>query len=375
MDKSLKTLTVVCERYPTEREPVFTFVDDLACALARLGVQITVVSPQSLTRVALRGGHLSPRRWMRKVPDGASFPVLQPYYLSFGSFLSGLGQKNYRRAVKRALKKLPAPDAVYAHFWTSGVPAAQAAPGGRKVFVGCGESTVRAGLAADVKKISGALGGVISVSGKNKEDCVRLYGLEPKAIEVFPNGVDETLFKRRDDRAALRRALSLTDDDFAVAFVGWFDERKGVKRVEAALRGLPGVRVIYIGHGDQQPEGDNIAFCGRAPHEDIPRYLNAADAFVLPTRAEGCCNAIVEAMACGLPIISSTGAFNDDLLREDHAIRVDPDDVPAIRDAVLALQGDPGRTRAMGEAALRFAEGLTVAGRARRIKEFIEERM
>ncbi len=377
---TLKKLTVVCERFPSPAEPVFTFVDDLVSALSDLGTQVTVISPQSLTRVFLRDGHRAKRRWVRETSGGTSFAVLQPWYISFSGTFRKLGKSSYRRAVERAMRKAGAADAVYAHFWFSAVAAGAyllgtGNEGAGRLFVGCGESELRARLCSEVRRISRTVGGVISVSGKNKADCVSMYGIDDKDIAVLPNGVDERLFYRRDDRAELRRALGLSEKDFAVAFVGWFDQRKGVKRLEEALKGLTDVKVIYIGYGDLTPGGDNIVYCGRVAHEEIARYLNAADVFVLPTRAEGCCNAIVEAMACGLPVISSSGAFNDDLLAPDRSLRVDPDDIAAIREAVQTLRDEPARARAMGEAAYAFALGLTVKERAKKIKAFIENRL
>ncbi len=68
----------------------------------------------------------------------------------------------------------------------------------------------------------------------------------------------------------------------------------------------------------------------------IPNYICASDVFVLPTTAEGCCNAIIEAMGCGLPIVSSDRAFNYDILNEENSILVDPESVDEIDNAIIA---------------------------------------
>ena len=170
---SLQNLIVVSERYPTPKEPVFTFVDELVCALCDRGVSVTVVSPQSLTRILARSGSVMPRKWQRNMPSGRAFSVVQPWYLSFGIFSKKFNQNAYRHAVRRALARLPKPDAYYGHFFHSGI-AAGLAIGNAPLFIACGESNVRANYHSDVEKIRPALRGVISVSSKNTLDCIRL---------------------------------------------------------------------------------------------------------------------------------------------------------------------------------------------------------
>jgi glycosyltransferase involved in cell wall biosynthesis len=127
-------------------------------------------------------------------------------------------------------------------------------------------------------------------------------------------------------------------------YTGAFNHDKGVLRVQEAALQIPELKMIYIGGGKDEPEGNNILFKGRVAHDKVPLYLSAADFFVLPTLAEGCCNAIIEAMACGLPIISSIGAYNDDILSDEYSIRVDPNDVAAISSAMKMLTDDKDKT-------------------------------
>ena len=117
-----------------------------------------------------------------------------------------------------------------------------------------------------------------------------------------------------------------------------------------ALSELEDVRLIALGR-DTPPEGlANVGYIGSAHHDEVPEIISAADVFVLPTRVEGSCNAVVEAMACGLPIITSRGPHMDDLVDSETAIRVDHTDPSEIRAAIIAIKSDPARLARMSQA-------------------------
>jgi glycosyltransferase involved in cell wall biosynthesis len=96
---------------------------------------------------------------------------------------------------------------------------------------------------------------------------------------------------------------------------------------------------------------------------------------VLPTLAEGCCNSIVEAMACGLPIISSDLPFNDDILDDNNSIRIDPNSIREIRDAIKQLIDNPELMKNMSIASTRSAKDLTIEKRVKNIIEFIDHKI
>jgi glycosyltransferase involved in cell wall biosynthesis len=199
-------------------------------------------------------------------------------------------------------------------------------------------------------------------------------GVSSTMVGMFPNGIDRRHFFPRD-KEAIRRKFDLPRDQFLVGFVGSYIPRKGADRVGRAIAGLEGVGGVFIGGGSEPPKGENVIFCKRLPHKTIPEMLSACDAFVLPTTDEGCCNAILEAMACGLPIISSTGAFNDDILNPEVSIRVDPMDPVALRAAIKRLRDDSVLQQRMAEAALRWSGRFDVDVRAEGILTFMNRRV
>ena len=112
---------------------------------------------------------------------------------------------------------------------------------------------------------------------------------------------------------------------------------------------------------------------GTINHNELPDYLNAADVFVLPTLSEGCCNAMIEAMACGLPIISSDASFNWDVLHETNSLLIDPNSVSQIQDSILKLYNDKQLRNKLADGAIKSASCLTLKKRAERIISFISK--
>ena len=145
-----------------------------------------------------------------------------------------------------------------------------------------------------------------------------------------------------------------------------------VDRLSRALEGCENVYSLFLGQGALEPDCGGILHKGRVPNDRVAAYLNAADVFVLPTRGEGCCNAIVEALSCGLPVISSDLPFNDDILDEHNSIRIDVENVDEIRRSILKLYREPDLRQSLAQGARRTAENLNIKTRAKRILEFME---
>ena len=94
---------------------------------------------------------------------------------------------------------------------------------------------------------------------------------------------------------------------------------------------------------------------------------------MLPTRAEGCCNAIIEALACGLPVISSNLPFNKDVLDNSCSILVDPDNIKEISNALKTLVTDYKLRTDLSYGSLEKSKELTISNRAKSIISFIKK--
>jgi len=378
-------MVVITQRYPYPGRPFDgVFVQQLIHVLVRMGLRCSVIHPQAVKSFGRRP--LPARIEYTECPGAQPIKIIRPRMLSFSNKQLGafntfrLTHWSFCRAVRRALGQLEQPaDLFYGHFLTpAGATAVTLARVlGVPSFIAVGESSFSGpenyGLSRSIRTFRD-VSAMIANSSRNRRLLTELLRVPAKKVAMFPNGGDLSRFYPRD-RAAMRRKFNLPKDEFLVAFVGAFIERKGALRVAEAIEGIENVGGLYVGDGASRPEGDQVRFCGRLPHDEVPELLSAADVFMLPTLNEGSCNAIVEAMACGLPIITSDGEFNDDLVDNTTAIRVNPQDVPALRQAVMTLIDDVDRRHRMATAAREIAETRDINNRAKRVCEWIAQHM
>jgi glycosyltransferase involved in cell wall biosynthesis len=134
---------------------------------------------------------------------------------------------------------------------------------------------------------------------------------------------------------------------------------------------MDGTGLLFVGAGPIQPRGRNVLFRGVLEHAELPEMLSAADVFVLPTLMEGSCNAVLEALACGLPVVTSRGEFNDDIVDDSVAIRVDPLSIREIGQAVDTLRRDPALREAMSQNAVGRIRDFDINIRAERILKWL----
>lgn len=380
-------ICVVSQGFPYPGLPYFTFVGELCKAMAAQGEEIVVVAPQSISKPLLRGEPKVPFCHTIPVKGGKDIVVYTPKVVSVGT-LPLIGSRiNYffsQKAITRTVRKYVGDvDVFYGHFFFQGYHALpEAVRRNKPIIVASGETNVtyRKEYTPRLREYLNRLKGIVFVSSKNKEEAMAAGLTDGTNSVILPNSVDERLFHRMD-RKKCRKELGYPDEDFIVAFTGYFTHRKGSRRVADAITKLgdPQIKSIFMGRnneGDEvDPNCEGILFKGHMDHDKIPTYLGAADVFVLPTRAEGCPNAVVEALACGLPVISSDRKFNYDVLDESNSIMIDPDDVDAISAAIKKLKDNPDLRERLSEGALKKAEGLTITERARKIVAFIKQQI
>lgn len=369
--------------YPNTVEPYLrSFFQSLVWATADLGVDCTVIAPVSLSHYR---GNITKieKKQIEITPGDKKIRVFHPRYISYSSKSIGIiktgyfSEKAFQRAVLSCYKKIDESfDYTYGHFFLTGGLAAVRVGRLHHVpsFIAYGECDYETQVRCDYGSIRSSdirgLSGIISVSSKNTNELQEL-GIAPGIpVLTVPNATDLSLFYKKD-KVECRKKFGIPQDLFVVGFVGGFIERKGDKRLLAAINQLDGVYGAFAGKGDNPPRGEKVLFCKPLDHSMICDFLNAIDVFCLPTLSEGSCNAIVEAMACGVPIISSKLPFNFDALDETNSILIDPLSVDDISQAIRELFELPEKRILLSKKSLEKAKDFDIKQRAAKILSFV----
>ena len=172
-------------------------------------------------------------------------------------------------------------------------------------------------------------------------------GIAPAHVEVNYNGVDGRLFHPADRQAA-RAALGLPDDGRWLLYVGNLKVAKGcVDLVDAFITlapEFPDLRLALVGGGAARAEIDRqveaaglqarVRCVGKAPHSTLPTWMAAADLLCLPSHSEGVPNVVLEAMACGVPVVATAVGGIPEVVPPAAGILVPPGDAAALQQAL-----------------------------------------
>ena len=365
-------IAFISGNYPSQLYPTSgTFVKEFVSGMARQGNTCSVVNPVSI--LDRRRGKLPPNKSVESVGD-SKISIYRPRYMSFSSHNLGFthtgrwSNTSFQAASSRVIYALEKrPDIIYGHFmYPSGnTSISTAKKNGVPSVVGVGEGefwTIEPiGFPRATMQMNGATA-FLAVSTYIAEELSARLNVLPEKIRVFPNGVALDVFRPPENRFVVCSELGISSETFNVGYIGPFIFQKGYPQLMDAVKDIENVRLVLLGRGVLPAENDCIAYRGRVNHAEVPKYLGTCKIFVLPTLIEGSCNAVIEAMACGLPIVTSNGHYMDDIVDDDVAIRVDPTDVRAIREAILALKNDPERRMRMSEACLKKANQFDING-------------
>lgn len=216
-----------------------------------------------------------------------------------------------------------------------------------------------------------ALRAVICNSAMVRDDIARRFQVPMDRLHVIHNGVDLDHFHpglRAEHRASLRQKLGIPLEAPVVLYVGSGFERKGLPQLLAALARLPAeVHLLVVGKDKRAAAMQALAarlglarrthFLGGQP--DVRPCYGAADVFALPTLYDPFPNAALEALACGLPVLTSPGSGAAELVSPDCGAVVDALDPAAQAEAIAGLLA--GAAEARAQAARAAAETCSLS--------------
>ena len=370
-----------------------SFILELGRRLVADGVTVSVVAPHAagLPRCERFAGvlvnrfrYFLPSRW-QQVAYGGGIPANMSRLsvrLQIPAFLLGFWCAGMRRTRRAAV--------VHCHWTISGFVAYWATRLSRRPLV----LSVRG---SDIMRLEKGLMGwvnrrtyrwmdrIIAVS-EDIAERLRAAGVDGEKIRVVYNGVDERFQPR--DRSQMRRRLSLPQDRLQILFVGLLAPVKGLDILIEALRlvGDGEADCLLVGTGPLEEQlrraaaaagiAERVRFVGPQPSGEIPAWLNAADLLVLPSLSEGRPNVVVEAQACGLPVLATRVGGTPELIEHgETGLLVESGDPEALAAGLSRLLCDAGLRQRLGRLGRErlAAQGLTWEASAVRIRAIYDE--
>jgi glycosyltransferase involved in cell wall biosynthesis len=185
-----------------------------------------------------------------------------------------------------------------------------------------------------------------------------------REIHVIPNGVDTKIFKAMKRNEILAETLNIQLSTFTIGFVGELREKKGLTAFltgfARAARKLP-VSLLIVGEvreGEDKKRFDDfrnsnpeyrIIVTGQVAHKDLPAYYSLMDVFVHPSLRDGMPNAVLEAMACEIPVIATpVGGMPDVIQDGKNGAFVNVGGPDMLAGKILDLLGNPNQRAIMG---------------------------
>jgi glycosyltransferase involved in cell wall biosynthesis len=239
----------------------------------------------------------------------------------------------------------------------------------------CADAHLRAYLEEVVPRSVRRADFIIADSENTRNDLVVLLGVQPTSIAVVPGGVEErfTRITANNELSRARRQLGVGDAPFVLS-IGVLEPRKNLNRLMDAFHALKrrsnvpvGLKLVLAGgkgwlyddifeHHAASPVRDDILLPGFVPDEMLPAIYSAASVLAFPSLYEGFGLPILEAMACGTPVVASRASCLPEVA-DGAALLVDPTSVEGLASALeLALADENVRADLIARGAQRASE-------------------
>lgn len=226
---------------------------------------------------------------------------------------------------------------------------------------------------------------VISVSSVTANDTTKILDIPPEKISVIPNAVDSRFQPLpKVEITALRQKYGIAPETICLLNVGSNHPRKNISTILEAIYRLTksGLNFQFVKVGadftteqkryiQEHELSSYIKYIGKPEKQSLVEIYNAADILIAPSLHEGFGMTILEAMACGTPVITSnTSALPE--VAGDAGVLVNPEDSQAISDAVFKLHADPNYYQELIQKGLERAKLFTWEKSAEKIAQVYE---
>ena len=222
---------------------------------------------------------------------------------------------------------------------------------------------------------------VIANSKATSDNCSNFLKIKKEKIAIIPNGIDDDYFQIRHNKAR-KQEHQFEPAPPLILTVGRFDRLKGHQLILEACRQLlksgSTLNLALVGDGPLKKQlehslvsidSSKIQFFGKTL--DVARYLEMADLFCLATYSEGFSNVLLEAMAAGVPVITTSIPANLEIIRHrETGLLVPPGDVPALIEAINYALDNPKQMAQMAQQAKEYVQQqFTVKKMVQRFEE------
>jgi glycosyltransferase involved in cell wall biosynthesis len=200
---------------------------------------------------------------------------------------------------------------------------------------------------------------IITVSHELIHDLKRWYGphIANKALSIY-NGIDTHLFSPNNQhRKNIRAKFGVRDSEILLLTCGTLNKEKGhhlaIESLHYLKEQIPNIKLMIIGSGESKSNlekrtGDagfdkNVIFVGFVNNDDLPKYYNSADIYIMPTlRVEGLPFVLLEAMSCGKPVVASRIGGNISVVKDgSNGLLIEPGDILQLAEKVKLIINNP----------------------------------
>jgi D-inositol-3-phosphate glycosyltransferase len=238
-------------------------------------------------------------------------------------------------------------DLIHSHYWLSGMVGAMAQARWRRPHItmfhtlgmvknntASGENESEARIAHE-RWLAAAADAIVVPADRERRHLLDLYRADPLKIRVIPCGVDLELFQP-GDRKAWRRLHGIAPDAEVALYVGRFAPLKGIDTLLEAVADLksewPRLHLLVVGGDGPDSQNaralvrmvrelgiqDRVTFKGRVDQSALPGYYNACDFLAVPSHYESFGLVILEALACGTPVVTTPVGAVETIIRPEH---------------------------------------------------------